>query len=284
MSVTFDSTSRFVQAGPTRIHYHEAGQGPTLVCIHGGAPGAFGWGNFGRNMACLARHFRVLVVDLPGYGKSDKPPIESGRNAFYARTFRDMLDALGIDKAHVLGMATGGAVAITMAVEFPERIDRLILVSSAGGLTMYHVKPRMTASQIYYGGTGPSLDKMHDYVSQLVFDPSLVTDEVVRERYEASVDPEFMVQAPEGRSAVRHTPEALWKSVDRIKAKTLIVWGRENRAQNVEAAIFLHSRIQDSRLHVFGHCGLWVPYEKSQEFNDLVINFLRLPEAERHST
>lgn len=275
MMLTYDNTSRFVQAGATRLHYHEAGQGPVLLCIHGGAPGAFGWGNFGRNMAALAERFRVLIVDLPGYGRSDKPEVGAGgRNLFYAQAMREMLHALGIEKAHVLGMATGGAAAIRMAVDFPEIIDQLVLVSSAGGLAMHHVKPLQTASQIYYGGSGPSLEKMRDYLRQLVHDPALVTDEVVRERYDASVEPEFMVQAPEGRSAVRHTPEALWKELDRIKARTLIVWGRENRAQNMEAAVFMHTRIRRSRLHVFGECGLWVPYEKADEFNRLVIDFL----------
>lgn len=275
MMLTYENTSRFVQAGATRLHYHEAGQGPVLLCIHGGAPGAFGWGNLGRNMAALAEHFRVLIVDLPGYGRSDKPEVAAGgRNLFYAQAMRDMLQALGIDKAHVLGMATGGAAAIRMAVDCPQVIDQLVLVSSAGGLAMHHVKPLKTASQIYYGGSGPSFEKMRDYLRQLVHDPALVTDEVVRERYDASVDPEFMVQAPEGRSAVRHTPEALWKELDRIQARTLIVWGRENRAQNMEAAVFMHTRIRRSRLHVFGECGLWVPYEKADEFNRLVIDFL----------
>lgn len=276
MMLTYANTSRFVQAGSLRLHYHEAGDGPVLLCVHGGAPGAFGWGNFGRNMAALAAHFRVLVVDLPGYGRSDKPDVPAGRNALYAQAMRDMLGALGIDKAHVLGMATGGAVAIRMAVDCPQLIDQLVLVSSAGGLAMFHVKPLRTASQVYYDG-GPSFEKMRDYLRQLVHDPALITDEVVQERYDASIEPEFMVQAPEGRSQVRQTPETLWKELDRIQARTLIVWGRENRAQNMEAAVFMHSRIRRSQLHVFGECGLWVPYEKAGEFNRLVIDFLTSP-------
>ena len=82
MTLTRENTSRFVQAGEVRVHYHEAGDGPVLLCIHGGAPGAFGWGNFGRNLPALARHFRTLVVDLPGYGLSDKPDIEGPRTGF----------------------------------------------------------------------------------------------------------------------------------------------------------------------------------------------------------
>lgn len=272
--LNYESTSRFVQAGAIKLHYHEAGNGPVLLCIHGGAPGAFGWGNLGRNMESLAKYFRVIVVDLPGYGQSDKPKQQHGRNAMYARCIVDMMDALSIDRAHILGMATGGAVAIRIAVENPELVNKLILVSSAGGHTMFSRRPKVSASQIYYGGDGPSKQKMHDYLSQLVFAPDSITEEIVNERYEASIDPEFADTAPEGRTSVRHTPEDLWKRLEEIQAETLIVWGRENQAQPFENAIFMFSQIKQAQLHIFGNCGLWVPYERMNEFNDLVINFI----------
>lgn len=273
--LTYKSTSRFAEAGGLRVHYHEAGQGPVVLCIHGGAPGAFGWGNFGRNMEELARHFRVIVVDLPGYGKSDKPDVTTGRNEMYAETMVALLKSLGIERANVLGMATGGAVAIRLAADHPQVVDRLILVSAAGGQTMFSLRPKIPPSQVYYGGEGPSLEKMRDYLSQLLHDPSLITDEVLQERYEASVDPEFMERAPEGRTPKRHTPADLWKRLDEIQAQTLIVWGRENRTQSFENGVFMLSRIPHAQLHIFGECGLWVPFEKMAEFNSLVVDFIR---------
>lgn len=71
MTISYESTSKFVQVGDVKIHYHEAGTGPVLLMIHGGAPGAYGWGNFGPNLAALSKHFRTLIVDLPGFGWSD---------------------------------------------------------------------------------------------------------------------------------------------------------------------------------------------------------------------
>jgi len=97
---------------------------------------------------------------------------------------------------------------------------------------------------------------------------------VLRERYEASIAPDFAQQAPEGRTRARHTPTDLWKRLDEITAPTLIVWGRENRAQSFENAVFMLSRIRHAQLHVFGECGLWVPYEKMDEFNRLVTEYL----------
>ncbi len=274
-TLTPENTSRFVKAGDVTVHYHEAGEGPVLLCIHGGAPGAFGWGNFGRNLPELSRHFRTLIVDLPGYGKSDKPAIEGERTSAYAGIFFDMLDALGIASAHVMGMATGGAVAMKMAIDHPERVGRLVVVNSPGGISLFNkAKPR-PASHDYYQGDGPSIEKMRAIMSRLVYDPSVLTEEIIQERYEASIDPAFMQQAPEGRGGDPGRNIAqLWKDLDRIQAPTLIVWGREHPTLGTDHALFLLNRIPNAHLMVYGQCGLWAPYEKIELFNRNVIDFL----------
>ena len=279
MALTAEETSKFVQAGDVKIHYHEAGKGPVLLCIHGGAPGAFGWGNFGRNMDALSQHFRTLIVDLPGYGASDKPEIQGGRYGFYARVFRDMLDALGIDKAHVIGMATGGGAAIKLALDYPERLDRLILVASAGGMPVFSMTPSegQKVIQSYYGPPGPSREKMRAYLQMIMYDQSMITDELIDERYEASIDPVFMQTAPEGRPGTQPVAEPVWKDMEKIKNRTLVVWGRDNRVQGYDNALFMLQRLPNVELHIFGQCGLWVPWEKAAAFNVLVENFLTLP-------
>jgi 2-hydroxy-6-oxonona-2,4-dienedioate hydrolase/4,5:9,10-diseco-3-hydroxy-5,9,17-trioxoandrosta-1(10),2-diene-4-oate hydrolase len=277
MPLTAEETSKFVQAGDVKIHYHEAGSGPPVICIHGGAPGAYGWGNFGRNMDTLAEKFRTIIVDLPGYGKSDKPEVSGGRYAFYARTFKAMFEQLGIQKAHVIGLATGGGAAMMMAIEYPEIVDRLVLVSSAGSMSNTQLNPTEGQKMIqgYYGGNGPSLDKMRRYIEMMMYDKSLITDDVVQERYEASIQPEFMVQAPEGRGAAnQQVTEPVWKDLDRIQAQTLVVWGRDNRVQNYDNALFMLMRIPDVQLHIYGRTGLWVPFERAKEFSKLVTSFL----------
>ncbi len=277
LPLTAGSTSRFVDAGGVRVHYHEAGAGPVLLCVHGGAPGAYGWGNFGANVPGLAEHFRVLVVDLPGYGRSDKPEISGGRYAFYARVFADMLAALEIESAHVLGMATGGAAAMMLAIEHPQVVDDLVLVSSAGGLPLFTPMPSegQKLIQAYYGGDGPSRAKMRSYLEMMMYDASSITEDLVEERYLASVEPEFMTGAPEGRGAQnRPVTEQVWRDVDRVRARTLVVWGRDNRVQGYDNALFLLNRIPDVQVHVYGRTGLWVPFERTGEFNALVVGFL----------
>ena len=278
MTLTRENTSRFVQAGEVRVHYHEAGDGPVLLCIHGGAPGAFGWGNFGRNLPALARHFRTLVVDLPGYGLSDKPDIEGPRTGFYARVFAAMLEALDIRQAHVLGLATGGSVALKMAIDHPQCVDRLVVINAPGGLSLFHPGPPQPGSHDYYGGDGPSLEKMRQVVRRVVFDPSLLTEDIIQERYEASIDPAFMAKAPEGRGGTPgQTLEPLWQELHRVQAQTLVIWGRDNQTLNFDNALFMLHRIPNVRVHIHGRCGLWVPFEKAQEFNSNVIGFLTVP-------
>ncbi|QXZ10564.1 alpha/beta fold hydrolase [Comamonas sp. Y33R10-2] len=276
MRLTPENTSRFVQAGPVKIHYHEAGEGPVLLCIHGGAPGAFGWSNFGRNLEALSQNFRTLIVDLPGYGKSDKPVIEGPRTGAYAQCFKDMLQALGVEKAHILGMATGGSVAIKMALEYPGVVDKLVLINCPGGLSLFQQKA-VPATHSYYQGEGPSMERMRASMERLVFDKRCITDDMVRERYEASIAPEFMNQAPEGKGGKPgETLEVLWPELHRIEAQTLIIWGRDNPTLNFDNAIFMLNRIKNSRVHIHSQCGLLVPIEKPEEFNNEVYGFLQL--------
>jgi 4,5:9,10-diseco-3-hydroxy-5,9,17-trioxoandrosta-1(10),2-diene-4-oate hydrolase len=148
MSLTRENTSRFLEVDGVNVHFHVAGNGPTLLMIHGGAPGAFGWGNFGRNLEALAQHFRTIIVDLPGYGKSDKPDVSGPRDQFYAQIFKGLLERLNVQKAHILGMATGGGVAFHMAINWPEIVDRLVILSSPGGLQLFTLMPQRLNSHI----------------------------------------------------------------------------------------------------------------------------------------
>ncbi|MFC9854945.1 alpha/beta fold hydrolase [Streptomyces prasinus] len=273
--LTRESTSRFVTVDGTRVHYHEAGSGPeVLLCVHGGAPGASGWGNFGTNIAELSQRARVLVVDLPGYGRSDAIELSGGKYRPYADVFAAMLSELGVERASVVGLATGGAVAIAMALHHAERVDRLVLVSSAGGVPLFSTTPSegQKAIRSYYAGEGPSREKMRAYLRMMMSDPGLVTDELVEERYLESVAGGEERRA--GAESAGVPAEPLWQELGRIKVPTLIVWGTENRVQGFDNALFLLRQIPDAQLHLFKRTGLWVPYERAAEFTRLVLGFL----------
>ncbi|GAB2859136.1 alpha/beta fold hydrolase [Nocardioides pacificus] len=276
MSVlTPESTSRTITVNGVGLRYHEAGAGPeVLLCIHGGAPGASGWGNFGTNLAELSQHARVLIVDLPGYGASEPMELRGGKYAPYADLFAAMLAELGVHRATIVGLATGGAVAIAMALHHPERVDRLVLVSSAGGVPLFSTTPSegQRAIRGYYAGEGPSRTKMRAYLELMMHDRALVTDELVEERYQESV------AGDEGRRAGAESAgvpaEPLWQELGRIAQPTLIVWGTENKVQGYDNALFLLKQIPDAQLHLFKQTGLWVPYEREAQFNRLLVGFL----------
>ncbi|WP_300679637.1 alpha/beta hydrolase [Nocardioides sp.] len=265
-----EATSRTVVAGGVAVHLHEAGPAgpaPLLLLIHGGAPGAYGWGNFGQNLATFAERFRTVIVDLPGYGDSDPIDTGGGRYGAYADVFADLIVQLGEERAHVVGLATGGAVAMAMALAHPERVDRLVLVSTAGGLPLFTPSPSegQKAIRSYYGGTGPSREKMAAYLELMLHDADLITDALVEERYQASV---------RARGRESGTPEPLWSRLHEIGAPTLVIWGRDNRIQGYDNALFLLQRIPDVEVHLFGSTGLWVPFERRERFEQLVTGFL----------
>ena len=259
-----------------RIHYHEAGEGPVLLAIHGGAPGAYGWGNFGQNLEALSKHFRVLIVDLPGYGRSDKPVVDGGRYGFYADTFIAMLDALEVDRCHVVGLATGGCAALMMAIRAPERVRRLVLVAPPAGPVLFQPWPSEGAKLImgYYGGDGPSRQKMEQYLRTVICDKSRIDEALIDDRYRVSIDPDFMASAPEGRGKGAAV-EPIWQMLGQVKAEALILWGRENPVIGFDVGVFMLGQMPTAQLNIYGSTGLWLPWEQAERFSADVVGFLK---------
>ena len=105
--MTSDGTSRSLDWQGVRIHYHDIGRGPALLLIHGGGPGATGWSNWNRNIGALSQQFRVIVPDLPGFGRSSERPRGSPFPGWWAGPMLGLLDALDIRKANFIGNSLG---------------------------------------------------------------------------------------------------------------------------------------------------------------------------------
>src|SRR5258706_8310956 len=144
-----EATSRFAETAMMRLHYHEAGQAPgngtaagagagaggdhhPVVLLHGGGPGASAWSNFGPNLPVFAKRFRTLMPDQPGFGQSAAPPVEGNYFTFSARALASLLDALGIEKVHLVGNSLGGGTAPAFALDYPDPAGRLALMGPAG--------------------------------------------------------------------------------------------------------------------------------------------------------
>ena len=129
---TAQQTEHTVTVSGKPIFYTEAGCGPVVVLLHGGGPGASGLSNYSRNIDALAASFRVIVPDMPGYGRSSKGIDQSDPFGYLADMIRGLLDALGIDTAHLIGNSYGGAAALRLALDTPPRVDKLVLMGPGG--------------------------------------------------------------------------------------------------------------------------------------------------------
>lgn len=195
-SYTAESTSRTIEVKGINMHYHEAGSGPVLVLLHGTAPGASAWGNFSGNLPVYAEHYRVLAIDLPHNGKSDKPANDYMDVTWYASVIIDILDALGIKSAHFLGNSVGGSVAMGVALQRPDIVGRLILMGTAGSMPMFSPVPTEGArnmSEFY--NDAPTPEKLERILRGMVFDQSRITPEMVQKRFEASVARELLIHS-----------------------------------------------------------------------------------------
>jgi len=273
MAITIEqATGRFVVADGIRIHYGDVGSGVPVVLLHGAGPGASAWSNFQANVDDLARSHRLLLPDLPRFGRSDKPRTDKPRLDFLSAAIASFLDALGIARAHFVGNSLGGQAALKLAIDHPERIGRIVVVgSNAVSSSVLSPSPAEAVRLIagYYQGDGPSPVKMRALLEALVYDPTRVTDALVDERYQASIDPEVVAINREGHWG----RQSLDGELRRLEAPTLIVWGQDDRASPIDAALAILRLIPDSRLHVFSRCGHWAHVERAAEFNQLVLEF-----------
>lgn len=265
--------SSTIQAGGVRLHYNDIGEGPALVCLHGGGPGASGWSNFSQNVPALRAKYRLLLVDMPQFGRSEKVVIREGRLTYVARVLKDFVDRLGIARAHFIGNSMGAQTAFKFAIDYPDRIGRLVALGN-GAITQTVFSPRPSEGvkliQEFYKGDGPSPQKLRRLISTLVYDASFLTDALLAERYAAASDPETVALWS------KNPPpnEDLGASLAKVECPTLLIWGIEDRFSPIEGGLALVKRLKDARLHVFAQCGHWAQVEKAREFERLALEFL----------
>lgn len=260
-----------------RIHYNEAGSGNAVIMLHGGGPGASGWSNYHRNIdALVAAGYRVILPDCPGFGQSDPIVADVQRGLLNARAVKGLMDALDIPKASLVGNSMGGASAMNFALEFPERIDRLVLMGPGGlGPSIHQPMPMEGVKQMFRLYHQPTYENFERMLEVFVFDPAAITEELRRGRW-ASIQarPEHLSNFV---ASMARVPLSAWDVSPRapqIKTRCLITWGRDDRFVPIDHALKLLYTMPDARLHVFPQCGHWAQWERAEEFNRLVIDFL----------
>ena len=260
----------------------EAGEGPVLVMLHGGGPGASGVSNYQQNLPALAQKFRVMLPDQPGFGGSYRPTEadleERSITDIAVGALYEALDSLGIERFHLLGNSLGGAAAIAIAQAQPQRVAGLVLMAPGGGWLPFGPTPTEGQKEMfrYYNGSGPSEKKMANFIRTMVFNHKQFGEDVVKARYEASLDPSHIefYHRYNAAFAKRHGMDPLWRDLHKITAPTLLLWGRDDRTITLDGSQIMLKQIRNVQLHVFGNCGHWVQLERQRDFERLVADFL----------
>jgi 2-hydroxy-6-oxonona-2,4-dienedioate hydrolase/4,5:9,10-diseco-3-hydroxy-5,9,17-trioxoandrosta-1(10),2-diene-4-oate hydrolase len=263
------------------IFYAETGTGMPVVLLHGGGPGASGVTNYARNIDALARRFRVIVPDMPGYGRSTKTLEQSDPFGSLADSIRGLLDQLDLEVAHLVGNSYGGAAALRLALDTPDRVAKLVLMGPGGiGTTRALPTAGLKSLLSYYGGDGPSREKLANFIrTYLVYESDSVPDALIDLRYEASIDPEVVANPPLRRPSGLRT---LWRMdltrdarLRHLQTPTLVLWGRDDKVNRPAGGPMLLNMMPNAELAMTSHTGHWLQWERAELFNDLVHEFLQ---------
>ena len=266
-----------IVAAGIRTNYHDSGgAGAPVLLIHGSGPGVSAWANWRLVMPALAQQARVIAPDMVGFGYTERPQGFVYNMDAWVRQAVGLLDALGIERTDLVGNSFGGGLSLALAIAHPERVRRLVLMGSAG------VSFPLTEGLDAVWGYTPSVENMRAIMDYFAFDQGLMSDDLARLRFEASIRPGFqesfaaMFPAPRQRWI-----EALARAEADIRAlphQALVIHGREDRVIPLATSLTLSSWIQRSQLHVYGQCGHWTQIEHAARFARLVGDFL----AEAH--
>jgi pimeloyl-ACP methyl ester carboxylesterase len=264
--------ARHVDAGGLRTRYITAGEGRTVLLLHGAGPGVDAASTWQLTIPTLARAAHVVAPDLVGFGATERPAGVAYSMPVWLDHVAAIVDGLGIASAAFVGNSFGAALALQFAAAHPERVDRLVL-SGCPGLSF-----PLTASLEELWGYRPSRDSMRRILTSLRYRPEAVTDEAVDQRHRASSQPGVR----EAYASMFSAPRQPWldamasppERVASIRHRTMIIHGRDDRVVPVDIAWRLHHLIAPSQLHVFGECGHTPQIEHADDFNSLLLRFL----------
>jgi pimeloyl-ACP methyl ester carboxylesterase len=231
-----------------RVHYVEAGEGPTLLLVHGSLSDHRAWR---RVIAPLAARHRVVVPDLPGFGKSEKPSRYPFTREAFAETLCDLLAGLQAPRAHVVGAGLGGTIGLTLAADHPECVDRLAVLSCALGDAPRSLRARIAAVPVLGGLWFKQMvgrRAFHGYFRREVFAPGYGYDgRALDELFDAFDPPEARECAWRTLLHAESDLSGLEVKVAKVRAPTAILWGDRDRLP-VSHGLRLARRIRGARL------------------------------------
>lgn len=256
---------------PQRIHYHEQGEGQAVIFLHGAGGGASGYSNFKGNYPVFAQAgYRAIVPDLIGYGLSSKPDLPQYDLDLFIAGIKGLVDGLGLQDVTLLGNSLGGAVALGYALAYPDDVARLILMAPGGveDLDTYLAMPGIANMFEIYKSGKTGAEAMRAVMTMQLFDPSLLTDEIINERA-----PIAATQTQAARSILK-VPN-MTGQLHQLRCPVFGFWGVNDQFNPVSGTMKLMENCPQARMVLVNRCGHWVQVEHQDLFNRSCIDFLK---------
>lgn len=267
--------SKYIKVGGINTHYLVGGDGPPVILIHGVGAGVFDW-KF--TVAPLSEHHRVYALDMVGYGHSDKPKTKYTLD-YYIDFLEHFMDALQLNRASLVGQCFGGGTALGLSIKSPDRIEKLILVNSAS--LGKEIRPGVIIGLPFFLlklFSRPSRRSVRWGWKASVHNSRFITDEMVEEAYQLRNMPGATyarASTYKNNFGIGGQRNFFLDKLPRITVPTLIIWGREDKYFPIAHAQTAHKLIKNSRLYELEACGHIPQLEKPDNFNQLVLEFLK---------
>ena len=263
-----------IKTGKFMTNYHDLGEGFPVVFLHGSGPGVTAYANWNRIFPILSKDYRVIAPDLVGFGYTERIEGQTYSMRVWVQQTIELFDALGIEKANLVGNSFGGALALSVAIMYPERVNKLVLMGAMG------VSFPITYGLDQVWGYTPSPENMARLLDIFTYNHDFATPELAESRYQGSIQPgfqeSFSSMFPEPRQLGVEDMAGNEQYSRDIQHETLIIHGREDRVIPLDNSYKLLQLIPNAELHVFGKCGHWSQIEHSEDFaNQLQLFFAR---------
>ena len=281
-TLTEAATSRFIriQEGDLdlQLHYNIAGEAAeTVVMLHGSGPGASGWANFNRNIEPLVNAgYQVILMDCPGWSKSDPIVCTGSRSDLNARALKGLLDGLGLDKVHIIGNSMGGHSAVAFALANPARVGKLVLMGGGtGGPSQFVPMPTEGIKLLQGLYREPTIENLKKMMAVFVFDSSSLTEELFQARLDNMLARrDHLDNFVKSLAANPKQFPDFGPRLGEVTAPALVIWGRDDRFVPMDVGLRLIWGMPNAELHIFNRCGHWAQWEHADKFNRMVLDFL----------